>query len=263
MIFYKVRRGVRLLSNHRIIILALIIVFFAGCSIGAVKRAQGLLPGKNIVILPIFLDRFNVQHTGTTVFSNWQYYHTVPDWDVNSYIVETAKHLIQTKGQVHLLDIDISTTQQLAIKDPRFLDAISGIGFKNEKKNKNLLRLLGEKAKADYIIVISPTGSEDVYFGTNQYIKGGYGYYQKTTFGIKRAMLYAGIRIAVMDARTGDHIASAYAFNHSSYDAPEYKEDDPQIEDKVNRDKPIILGHIKDALEQKFAELGIVATNRQ
>lgn len=261
MIYAKVKRHVYILSELKYAILALIIICLSGCSLGAIKKAQSLLPGKSVVVLPILSDKFNVQHTGTTVFSNWQYYHSVPEWEINRYIVATVKDLIRTRGKVNLLDIDISKIQASAIRDDRFLAAITGIGFSNKQKNKDMLSSLGKKAKADYIIVISPIGSEDVYFGSNAYIKPGYGFYQKTTFGIKRALLYAGIEMAVIDALTGDHVASTYMFNHSSLSVSGYEENDPLIEEKINRDKPIIFEHIKNALELELHELGMLSSN--
>jgi hypothetical protein len=191
----------------RRIIALLLTAFLAGCATVGVEQVEKLQPGTKVVPLSLLGNVLAIRHVGTTVFQNKRRDLDVTDWQIDNFGESIAARIIRDGHKFVALEADTKEARNSAGKlVSDFWTSKAGL----QGGPDSVIRLAA-KAGADYILVLGPSQLGDPFFGTNQAFSG-YGVYQRSVFGSKRAINYLTMRVVLLDGKSGTEVARTHGF---------------------------------------------------
>ncbi|KPH91942.1 hypothetical protein AMS58_20990 [Pseudoalteromonas porphyrae] len=187
------------------IVLIVLAIFISGCVSNDLQLVSKITSNEKIVVVAQFSSSFPIKTVGTTAFQNEYFEIDTSDWKTNEFIeTEVANKLSPNYSIVP------NSFIRTNLRTPKN-DFVSG--YPSPIKNKSVLEE-AQKINANYILVISPTEFSDVYFGTNQRLKGN-GIYQRHGNSIHHSQ----ISFNLFNAKTGQFVATNGTIGHNGGDS--------------------------------------------
>ncbi|MBI4987824.1 MAG: hypothetical protein HZC23_03290 [Rhodocyclales bacterium] len=183
----------------------LMFAVLSGCATVGTEHVEKLKPGTSIVALSLMGDTLAIRHVGTTVFQNERLDATVADWQIDKYAESVASRLISSGNRFQAKAVETNEARASAgkiVMDFWTSKAVLQGGTGSVTK-------LAREAGADYVLVLGPAQLGDPFFGTNQAFSG-YGIYQRSAFGSRRAINYLTMRVVLLDGKNGTEVARTH-----------------------------------------------------
>lgn len=215
------------LTLMRLLMTLGLVAVVSACSTVGTERTAQMKSGASIAPLSLMGEVIPIRVVGTTVFQNERAEAKVPDWQIDTYTESVAARLLKDGKRFTVIQPD--TTEAHAIK-PKVGSIAAGTVF--EGGNDKIIAL-ARNSGADYVLVMLPALYGDPYFGTNQAFTG-YGVYQRSFLGIKRAVNFLTMRAALFDGKTGEEIARTSGYVSSPRSPDGWMESDNLLMSEEN-----------------------------
>ncbi|MDD1622546.1 MAG: hypothetical protein LUQ11_13805 [Methylococcaceae bacterium] len=212
------------------IIALMLSALLAGCMTVGQERVEKLPSGAKLVPLSLLGNAMPIIDIGMTIFQceqnnaeafqceqNYgqnkpdvvQYKQNrldVTDWQMDSFIETTAARIVRDGKKFDALE---SSPKGASVNVGKLVNDFWANEGELRGGSVNVMTLAKETG-ADYILVLGPLESIDPFFGTNETLSG-YGVFQRSMFGIRRAINYLMMRVILLDGKTGKEIAHSVA----------------------------------------------------
>lgn len=237
------------------ILAILIYAVLTGCATVGTEQVEKLKPGTSIVPLSLMGDTLAIRHVGTTVFQNERRDTAVADWQIDKY---TESAVFRLAGNGNRFQIKVSETAAARISAEKLV-----MDFWTSRATlqggKESVTKLAKDAGADYVLVIAPAQLGDPFYGTNQGFSG-YGVYQRSAFGSRRAINYLTMRVVLFDGQSGVEVAKTHGFNSAPRDEASWmaSENLTLTADNAQKTQAGIQALIETVLQKALADLKLV-----
>lgn len=189
----------------RMALFGLAMIILAGCATTGVERVSQIRPGTTVTPLSLMGDVLAIRHVGTTVFQNESRDLDVAAWAIDKSAEAAAVRLMRNGGKLAVVTVETDNARRQAGKlGTNFWT--SGATLQGGPES---IIILARQAGADYVLVMGPVQLGDPFFGTNQAFSG-YGIYQRSAFGSKRAINYLTMRVVLFDGLSGEEVARTH-----------------------------------------------------
>ena len=236
----------------RIIVQLLIIINLAGCATLGPKRMPTNEYGKSITIIGSLDNQMRLMLIGTTVFNNSINNIDAADLHLEEEITKTVSEKMKSKGNFRVtISKDKSIREQVRNINPYVSTTFWKIG-----DQKKMIQGLAKRLNADLLVVINNATYNDKIFGTDVSIEG-YGIYERSFLGIKRAVNYCSLRIIVYDGATGNELAFASDLSHEPRNNEEWSSDLNYGVESINKTKASIKKLYISLANKLLAEMGL------
>lgn len=182
-------------------LIAMVLVI-AGCASMGAEKVDQLKSGTRVTALSVMGPQLAIRHVGSTVFQNERRQADVPQWQIDRYAEAAAGRLIGAGGRFQFVAADTAEARK---RTGKMETTFFSMGPQLEGGASSVVSFAKE-AGADYVLVVGPNPAGDPFMGTNQSL-AGYGVYQRTFFGSRRALNFLTMRVVLYDGRTGDEVA--------------------------------------------------------
>lgn len=176
------------------IFLCAFIIFFAGCTALDMKRPVSenyLRDADRIAVVSLLGDWFQMIHIGTTIFNNEQYPQKV-NWSVDEYAEKEAVRLLSGNSGLKVFSL---------LRPSRNAEDYYKYGSSTQVDYEKLIGL--SKAQgATSLVVIRRSQYDNAPFHI-----GGYGFFERSAFGMTSKCAYALFIVDVFDVKTGKKMA--------------------------------------------------------
>lgn len=204
--------------------LNLTLLIISGCAATGAGKIDELPPTTKIAVVSALGDDLSIETTGTTIFQNWERKENVSLWRVDSFVEDIINAELRKAGKFQIVDVDTSVLHQTIGQ------VSSGIitGKAKIEGGIGTLQAFGKSYDIDSLLFVRTIPREDIYFSTNQYFEG-YGVYQKSFLGSKRALNYAIVHISLIDVQTGEEFAYSIKTETSTRNQEDWVEETDRI----------------------------------
>jgi hypothetical protein len=173
-----------------IIVALFMTLIMTGCSSFPGKMSDEKLNStKNIAVMSMLGDTFHGIHIGTTVFTNIEYDVPVPEWKIDELTEQLIINHISKNPSNHAQALKHDAG--LASRFEQSLNFFSGYNYEE-------IINLAKQQNVDTVILIKPSTYENMPFH-----KPGYGFFERTTFVIKKSCVYSLFTAQVISTATG------------------------------------------------------------
>jgi hypothetical protein len=189
----------------RAILLLIVVALVSGCATVGVERVEQLKSGTTIAPLSLMRDSLGIRHVGTTIIQNERRDLDVAQWRIDEYTEVTVARLIRDGQKFSVIPADTNEARKKAGE----LGSDFWIGGPVLQGGSGSVTEFAKDVGADCVLVVGPIKLEDPFFGTNQSFSG-YGIYQRSVLGFKRAINYLTMRLVLFDGKSGAEVARTH-----------------------------------------------------
>lgn len=179
----------------------LLSVAVAGCATVGGEKVDQLKSGTTIAPVSVMGDTLALRQTGTTVFQNQKRDMDVAAWGIDRHAESIAGKVVGGTGKFRVAQADTEKVRRTVKLQDDFWT-----GSAKVKGGAGPIATFVEESKADYLLLIAPAAMGDPFMGTNQNISG-YGIYQRSFVGLRRAMNFITVRTILLEGKTGEEVA--------------------------------------------------------
>jgi hypothetical protein len=172
-----------------------------GCATVGSEKVEQLKPGTTIAPVSVMGDSLALRQTGTKVFQNEKRDLDVANWGIDRHAESRAGKAVGGKGKFQVTQPDTEQVRKtLKLQEDFWTGATKIPG------GTGSVSAFAKESGADYVLLIGPAPMGDPFMGTNQSLSG-YGIYQRTFIGMKRALNFITMRTILLDGKTGEEVA--------------------------------------------------------
>ncbi|MFA6179119.1 MAG: hypothetical protein WC696_05855 [Candidatus Methylopumilus sp.] len=240
---------------HRLCLFALILMIAGlapGCAIVGADKATQAPHGSKVAVVSLLGNQMSIQHLGTTAFNNKKWNIEVQSWAVDQYVEDQANLLVEAGNKfTPVKDKADGYRQKFGSLEQNFWTG----NRKYQYQSEGVQALVAESG-ADLVLMISPAEYGDVFFGTNQ-LFSGYGIYQRSFLRDRNALSFLMMTVQLIDAKSGEEIASAQQYASSKRADRDWLEDDTPVLTPENEatTKQELLQLMQGLLKKGLADL--------
>jgi len=229
-------------------------LLLSGCAtMGADKMA--IKPqGTKVAVVSLMGNQMHIQHVGTTVFTNQKRDVDVEPWGIDQQIEDKANALISASNKFSVVKAQLADyRQQFGSLEQNFWT-----GNRKYPRQAEAIKALAAASDAELVVMITPAEYGDVFFSTNQQVSG-YGIYQRSFLFSNNAINFMTMTVHVVDANTGEEIATASSYLSSKRLEKDWIEGEslPLTPDNEMLTKAALLELSQGLLAKQLAELNL------
>ena len=227
-------------------------------SLGGCVTASGPIPptlsNKSMVVISTLSNDLQLQYVGSTVFHNKTDTFDATDWRLRANLQTSAIDAINANGKFQ--------ARPPTVVDPHL--HFEGVGYDAANtpiyrisKRKQMTRSYAEEENADLVLLIAPVNYKDVFFGTSQTVSG-YGIYERSFMGLKRAVTFATLQLVLYDGANGDEIAWVKGYGSTERPTAEWMGPDHVFEPNAEHEtRSTIRNLYKSLLSDLLGQIGL------
>jgi hypothetical protein len=183
------------------------ILLLGGCATG-IKVVNSIPDAKRVLVISALGDKLNLQHIGTTVFTNKEDSVDVGTWHLNEAVEENFLKKVSSRFTFFRAS-DVPFRKAMGqLKTEGLLNW--GLKLRDFKSP---LYDLARSEKADYILIFGARRQEDLKYRTSVSYEG-YGIVQRSILGASRSSMYAHVCSTLLDVASQEEVAWACGSNY-------------------------------------------------
>jgi hypothetical protein len=171
---------------------------------------------KTVAVMSMVATPLKRQYTGLTAFGNESSSHDIAAWRIDDEYEDQIREAITRAGLFQVIPDRLDRTQFAAAYD--LTGPWDAVGFRVPNPNKVAREFqdAGIRLKVDGFVVVLRSEIQDIFAGTNQWLRG-VGIYSRG-FGdtTKVSMLHVVASVYIVDAKTGLTIAKKFLTHQHS-----------------------------------------------
>jgi hypothetical protein len=172
-----------------------------GCATVGSEKVDQLKSGTTIAPVSVMGDTLALRQTGTTVFQNEKRDMDVASWGIDRHAELLAGKAVVGKGKFQVAERNTDNVRKTVKLQEDFWTGSTKI-----QGGSGPVSQFAQDAGADYVLLIGPAPMGDPFMGTNQSLSG-YGIYQRSFIGMKRALNFITMKAILVNGKTGGEVA--------------------------------------------------------
>jgi len=232
----------------------IIVLLLSGCATMGADKVAVKPQGTKLVVVSLMGNQMHIQHVGTTVFNNQKRDVDVEPWGIDQHIEDKANTLISASNKFSVVKATSADyRQQFGSLEQNFWT-----GNRKYSHQAEAIKALATASDAELVVMITPAEYGDVFFSTNQQVSG-YGIYQRSFVFTNNAINFMTMAVHVIDAKTGEDVATASSYASSKRDDKDWIEGEslPLTSDNEMLTKAALLELSQDLLVKQLTELNL------